>query len=344
MLRCLGSVAVGAALLLSGAAAADPVADFYRGKQISMIIPSGVGGGYDLYGRFFARYMGKHIPGNPTFVVRNMPGAGGIAAANHLSTVAARDGLTVAIHQNTITLNQLTKSSAVKFDVRELGWLGNASTASTICALSGPAKDLPIEQFFKQEIVVGASSGSVSIVPALMNSLTGTKFKVISGYKSTSNVTLAMESGELNGICGWSWDGARVNAKDMLARGVAKVRLDIAIEPQPELAAMGVPFFMKFVADGDDKVVLNLLLSTQAYNRPFSTTPGVPADRLEALRKAFEVTAKDPEVLAEAERLGLDVGYMSPDEIQKLIRLALDAPAGIQARAVDELAKAGFGG
>ncbi|MDB5509500.1 MAG: efflux transporter protein [Hyphomicrobiales bacterium] len=344
MQRCKMAAMWLAVFLGVGPAAADPVADFYRGKQISMIIPSGVGGGYDLYGRFFARYMGKHIPGNPTFVVRNMPGAGGIVAANHMSTIAPRDGLTIAIHQNTITLNQLTRSTAVKFDVRELGWLGNASTASSICALSGPRKDMAVEDFFKEEVVVGASSGSVTIVPTLMNSLTGTKFKVVSGYKSTSNVTLAMESGELSGICGWSWDGARVNAKDMLARGVAKVRLDIAIEPQDELAKMGVPFFLNFVPEGENKVVLNLLLSTQAYNRPFSTTPGVPAERLAALRKAFEETTKDPEVQAEAERLGLDVSYMAPEQIHKLFSLALDAPAHIQERAANELKAAGFGG
>ncbi len=345
-MKILVGLAAASTLLWGGGsiAEADPVADFYQAKQISMIIPSGVGGGYDLYGRFIARFMGHHIPGSPGFVVKNMPGAGGIAAANYLHTVAPRDGLHLGIFQNTITLNQLTKASVVKFDVRDFGWLGNASSASSICALGAQNKDMPLKDLLMREVVLGSSSGSVSMIPLLLNSLAGTKFKVVAGYPSTSNVTLAMERGEIGGLCGWSWDGARVNAKDMLARGVATVRLDIAIEPQQELADMGVPFLMNFLPEGENKQVLGVVLSTQLYNRPFAAPPGIPAERLAALRKAFEATAKDPEALAEAERIGLDLTYMSPARVQELIALALEAPVHIQDRAADELRKAGFGG
>ena len=334
-----------AALLLATstmAAHADPVADFYKGKQISMISPSGVGGGYDLYTRFLARFYGKFIPGQPSIVVKNMPGAGGIAAANNMYSIAAPDGLTIAMFQNTVTLNQLAAMPSVKFDVRKFTWLGNMSVASTICAMSGAAKEIKAQDLFAREYVIGASSGSANMVPLLLNSLAGTKLKVVAGYVSTSNVQLAMESGEVSGLCGWSWDGARVNGKDMFARDAARVVIDIAIQPQPELQAKGVPFLMDMLPDTDNKEALKVILSTQVYNRPFAGPPNMPADRTTALRKAFAETLADSEVKAEADKLGLDVEYLAPDRILELINLALGAPPRIQAKAVDELNKVGF--
>jgi tripartite-type tricarboxylate transporter receptor subunit TctC len=336
----------GAALALlasAGAATAESAADFFAGKQISMIVPSGVGGGYDLYGRFLARFIGRHIPGNPATVVKNMPAAGGIGAANHLYSIAAADGLTMGVFQNTVTLNQLGRMAGAKFDVRRYGWLGNMSIASTICALAGKAKNLQARDLFTTEVTVGASGGSTAMIPTLLNSLAGTRFNVVRGYLSTSNVTLAMEKGEVDGLCGWSWDGARVNAKDMLSRGVGSVALDIAIQPQPELKAANVPFLMDLLPEGENKDVLKIILSTQVYNRPIAVPPGVPEDRLRVLRDAFTATMRDPDVQAEADRLGLDLEYLDPEGILKLIDGALDAPARVQERAVDELKKAGFG-
>jgi tripartite-type tricarboxylate transporter receptor subunit TctC len=333
-----------ASLIFAGSAAADPVADFYRGKQVSIIIPSPPGGGYDLYARFLARYIGKHIPGNPSVIPRNMPGAGGIIATNHLANIAPPDGLTLGLLQNTNTLDQLSKSPNVKFDVRTLSWVGNMSVSSTICALSGPAKDISGKELLQKEVVVGGSTGSPTTIPLLLNSLAGTRFNVIRGYAGTAPVTLAMEKGEVNGLCGWAWDGARVNARDMLSRGFIKVAVDIGIEPLPELQKMGVPFLMDFVPEGDNKEILKIILSTQVYGRPFAAPPGVPADRLKALRDAFVAALKDPEMIAEGQKLNIDIQYLPPERILELIKLALDAPPKLQERAVDELAKAGFGG
>ena len=338
--RILGAM-VG--LVCATVASADPIAEFYKGKQISMIVPTGVGGGYDLYGRFLARHIGKHIPGNPTVVVRNLPGAGGILAANHLYQIAAPDGLTMGILQNTITLNQLAKTPSVKFDARKFNWLGNMSVSSSICAFSGPARDTAGKELFEKEVLIGTSTGSTNMVPMLLNSLAGTRLKLVRGYPASNAVKLAMESGEVNGICGWGWDGARVNARDMLSRGVAKVGLDIAIQPQPELRDLGVPYLMDLIPEGENKEVLKVILSTQVYNRPFALPPGVPADRVKALRDALVMVMKDPDVLAEAEKQGIDLAYLPPERIQELISLALDAPPRVQERAVEELEKAGFG-
>jgi hypothetical protein len=343
MMRIL---AIGSALAAStihaDLARADAVADFYRGKQISMIVAAGVGGGYDLYTRFIARYYGKFVPGQPAVVVRNMPGAGGMTAANHLYSVAPADGLHLGSLQNTITLNQLARTPAVKFDVKKFAWIGNMSIASTICALSGSAKDAKPEDLFVREIIIGATSGSPVIIPSILNSIAGTKFKIVSGYQSTSNVQVAMEAGEVSGLCGWSWDGARVNGRDMFARGVAKPAIDIAIQPQPELQKMGVPFLMDLIPEGDNKEALKVILSTQVYNRPFAAPSGVPQDRLAALRAAFKASLEDVELKAEADKMGLDIAYLAPERIVELISLALDAPQKIQAKAVEELSKAGF--
>jgi tripartite-type tricarboxylate transporter receptor subunit TctC len=336
---------VGAVLgYLCAGAAADPVADFYRGKQVSIIVPSPPGGGYDLYARFLSRYIGKHIPGNPTVIVKNMQGAGGIIAANYLANVAAADGLTFAVLQNTNTLDQLAKSPNVKFDVRTLGWIGNMSISSTICALSGPAKEFSGKELFQKEVLLGGTSGSPTTIPLLLNSLAGTRFKIIRGYAGTNPVMLAMETGEVNGICGWAWDGARVNARDMLSRGFAKVALDVGIEPLPELQRMGVPFLMDFVPEGENKDILKMILSTQVYGRPFAAPPGLPPERLKALRDAFAAALKDPDMMAEGDRLTIDIQYLAPERILDLVKLALDAPPALQARAVEELTKAGFGG
>jgi hypothetical protein len=180
------------------------------------------------------------------------------------------------------------------------------------------------------------------MIPLILNNLAGTKFKIVNGYVSTSNVQLAMESGEVQGLCGWSWDGARVNGRDMFARGSARVVIDIAIQPQPELQRMGVPFLMDMLPDGDNKEALKVILSTQVYNRPFAAPPGVPADRVAALRKAFADTLEDAEFKSEADKLGLDVAYLAPEKILDLINLALDAEPRVQAKAVEELNKAGF--
>ena len=330
------------AIHLAPPAMAETVTDFYRGKQISLIVPSGVGGGYDLYTRFLARFFGKYIPGNPGIVVKNVPGAGGITAANAMASTIAPDGLTIAMFQNTVTLNQLTRAASVRFDVRKFEWIGNMSIASTICALSGKATDATPQDLLKQEVVVGATFGSPSMIPSVLNNLAGTKFKVVQGYVSTSNVQIAMEAGEVSGLCGWSWDGARVNGRDMFNRGIAKPVVDIAIQPQPELQKMGVPFLMDYLPEGEKKEALKVILSTQVYNRPFAAPPGTPKDRLAVLRLAFSQTMEDSEFLQEAEKLGLDIAYLSSDRILELMKLALDAPQRVQEAAIDELNKAGF--
>ena len=338
------SLLIGMSLLATSvtSATAQDVGDFYKGKQISLLIPSGSGGGYDLYARFLGRFLGKHIPGNPTIIPKNVPGAGGIVAGNSLLTLGAPDGLTMAGIQFTNTLNQIVKTQNMRFDMRQLAWIGSMNSTSTICALSGKARDLQGKDVLTQEILLGATTGSVTMVPLLLNNLAGTKFKLVQGYPSTSNVQLAMENGEVNGLCGWSWDGARVNAKSMIDRGVAKITLDIAVTRHEELKATNVPFLMDMLPEGENKDIIKMILSPQEYSRPFAFPAGVPAERLAAVRQAFAKTMKDPEAISEAEKIGLELRYLDAHGILKLLNETFDAPEARLKRAAVELEKAGF--
>lgn len=343
-MKLIKSICIAAASLawVAPAAHAQDVADFYRGKQITLLIPSGSGGGYDLYARFLARFMGKHILGSPSIIPKNAPGAGGIVAGNNLLALSTPDGLTMAGLQFTNTLNQMVKTQSMRFDMRKLAWLGSMNSTSTICAFAGKARDLQAKDIFTQEIVLGATTGSVTMVPLLLNNLAGAKFKLVQGYPSTSNVQLAMESGEVNGLCGWSWDGARVNARSMIERGVAKITLDIATKPHAELAAMKVPYLMDLLPEGENKEIIKIILSPQQYSRPFAMPPGVPTARLEAARQAFAGMMQDPEAKAEADKMGLELSYLDANGIVGLLNATFNAPASLLNRAAAELEKAGF--
>jgi tripartite-type tricarboxylate transporter receptor subunit TctC len=336
------SLALAGATLLGAASAQEQ--DFFRGKQINIIVSAGPGTGYDLYARYLARHMGKYIPGNPTFVVQNMPGAGGLTATNHLYNRAPRDGLTIATVQGTLTFAQVGKSPSAQFDMRRFGWLGSANITSNVCAFTKAAGVESTEDLFKKKLIVGASGGSTEFVPNLLNAMLDTKFNVVKGYTSTQTVLVAAERGEVDGICGWGWDGAKVTGKDYFDRGVLSVRLESGNEPHPDLAAQRVPFMMDLVKDDEKKRLLQFLFSYLVYVRPFIAPPDIPADRLKMLQDGFAAAFKDPELLAEAAKADLDFRYVSPDQVKTALSQALDAPEDLKARAMEELRKAGWAG
>jgi tripartite-type tricarboxylate transporter receptor subunit TctC len=339
-LQAVALVAAAAALgLASEARAAE---DFFAGKQIEVIVGSAVGGGYDAYARFLARHMGRFLPGNPTFVVKNMPGAGGRIAANYLAARAPRDGTSLGIFQNTLTLDQLAKTPNINFDMRQFSWIGNMNVQSTMCVLSQHAKLGSTKMMLENEFVVGGTNAgsSISIIPFILNSLVGTKFKIVLGYTSTSTILLAMERREMDGMCGWGWDSARVQALQLIESNAIRLALDIGNEPHPELKARGVPFVMDMLPDGANKLALRLLLGPQDYGRPFGAPAGIPADRLTILRTAFRQTLRDGAFRADAEKAQLEIRYGSPEQIERAIAAAFDAPIAVQEHAIDVLQKA----
>ena len=339
-LQAITSVALAAAL--SWPFQAPAAEEFFAGKQIEVIVGSAVGGGYDAYARFLTRHMGRFVPGAPTFVVKNMPGAGGRIAANYLATRASRDGTSFGMFQNTLTLDQLAKTPNINFDMRQFSWIGNMNVQSTMCVLSQHARLESTKTMLEKEFVVGGTNAgsSISIVPFILNSLVGTKFKIVQGYASTSTILLAMQRREMDGMCGWGWDSARVQALQLIEQNELKLALDIGNEPHPELKARGVPFVMDMLPDGPNKLALRLLLSPQDYGRPFGAPPGIPADRATILRNAFRQTLEDRAFLTDAQRAQLEIRYAPSERIQRAIEAAFEAPPAVQDHAIDVLQKA----
>jgi tripartite-type tricarboxylate transporter receptor subunit TctC len=319
--------------------------DFYKGKQVELSAGSKAGGGYDAYARLLGRHISHHIPGAPTIIVRNMPGAGGMTQANYLYNTAPRDGLAFGILQNTLPINQLAKSEAVKFDMRKFSWVGNMNVMTTICVFNRQTKLKSAKDMQTRKILVGAATNtSTSMIPQILNSLVGTKFEIVRGYEGTNPIVLAMERKEVSGLCGWGWDSAQVQAHDAIEKGDLTVGIDIANEPHPDLQKRGVPFVMDMLPDGENKRVLRLVLSTQYYGRPFAAPPGVPQDRLAVLREGFAATMKDAKFLAEAKKMNIEIRYLSPEQIVGAIKAMYEEPKKIQERALNELRKAGWSG
>lgn len=314
-------------------ARADPAADFYRGKTITMLVASGVGGGYDTYARVFARHATKYIPGNPTIIAKNMPAAGGLAAASTLYNNVDRDGLTIAAFSNVSTLDPLFGNPGARYDPRKFGWIGSIGKLQNVCATWHTSPVKTIEDARKREVIVagaGASSNT-AVVPRIVNELLGTRFKVVAGYDPAGGLTMAVESGEAEGICGLSWSTMKASRPDWIAGKKLNVIVQMSMEKLPELK--DVPSALDLVTDPARKRVLELILIRQETGRPFATAPGTPAERLTALRQAFDATMKDADFLADAERNQMEIEPLTGAEIDAFLTKAYASPPEVIAQA-----------
>jgi hypothetical protein len=303
--------------------------DFYAGKQITFIVGAGPGGGYDLQARVAARHLGKHIPGNPAVVVQNMPAR--IAAANHMFITAPKDGTTIALLQRGILLARLIYPSGVRFEIEKFHWLGsfNTETAVTLAWHTAPhktAKDL-----FDKELIVGGITGvDPETTPRLYNSLLGTRFKVVTGYNSTAQIALAIERGEVQGIGDWSWSSLKAVRPDWVRDNKVTLLLQGALHKDPELG--NLPSALDFVRNDTDRKVLELHFTQKTAARPVIAPPGVPAERVAILRKAFAALAQDKEFLSEAERSKAEFGFVPGAEVDKVVALIAATPPDIAER------------
>jgi tripartite-type tricarboxylate transporter receptor subunit TctC len=332
-----------ASLLGPNAASADPVEDFYRGKQITLLVGSGAGGGYDAYARVFARHVSKHIPGHPAVVPKNMPAAGGMAAANTLFNNVDHDGLTIAAHTNGIAMDPLFGNPGARFDGQKFGWLGSIGKLQNICATWFTSPVTTVAQAREKEITVagaGATSNTV-IVPKILNMLLGTMFKVIAGYEPGQGDVIALENGEVEGICGLSWSTIMASRSQWITGRKLHVLTQMALEKLPDLP--DVPSALDLLSNPDDRRVLELILIRQEMGRPFAAPPGVPAERIAALRKAFAATMLDPEFLAEAQKVQLEIDPMTGEAIDALLARAYSAPPAVVARAAALIESPGQG-
>lgn len=322
-------IALGVATPASGGA----VEDFYRGKQIVLLVASGAGGGYDTYARVFARHAGRHIPGNPTIIPKNLPAAGGLAAANTLYSVSARDGLTIAALTNGIAMDPLFGNPGARFDAQKFNWIGSIGKLSNICATWYQSPITTIDAARRREVTVAASgaTSNTAIVPNALNALIGTKFKAVVGYDPGAGLNLAVESREVEGICGLSWSTIAVSRPDWINGGKLNILVQMALEKLPQLP--DVPRALDLVSDPAGRRVLELVLMRQDMGRPVAAPPGVAAERVAALRQAFDATMRDPEFLIEAQRFRLEIDPLPADRIAQIVAAAYGAPGEIVGRA-----------
>jgi len=325
-------------LILSAtpAVAQDAVAQFFQGKQIRLVIGSSAGGGYDTYARLIARHMSKYIPGNPTIVPNNMPGAASNAAAAHLYNVAPKDGTVIGALQTAAVLDPLFGDRArMQHDASKFVYLGSATIDYYICIARADAAVKSFPDLLNTELVVGASQPGTSTrdFPALLNSMVGTKYRIVSGYPGTREITLAIEKGEVQGLCGFSWSSLTAQHPDWLKTGFIRVLAQEHDKGHPALNKMGVPLTVDFAKTPENRAIMELIYSSETFGRPYMMAPGVPADRVAALRKAFMQTLKDDQAAAEAQRIGLDLDPISGEELQALAEKIYATPAPIIERA-----------
>jgi tripartite-type tricarboxylate transporter receptor subunit TctC len=327
----------GALLLSAGAGRAQSVEEFYKGKTINFVIGYSPGGGYDVYARLVARFMGEHIPGKPTIVPRNMPGASSRVAAAYVYNVAPKDGTTLATADQSLAVAQVM-GEKLQFDVTKFNFIGNPSSENntTVAWHTSPVKT--IEDAKKQEVPVGATGGSTSSqYPRAMNAVLGTKFKVILGYPGGNDINLAMERGEVSGRGSNSWASWKATRPDWLKEKKINILVQIGLTKAPDLP--DVPLLMDLASNPEDKAVLKLLSAPSAIGRPIFTTPGVPEDRVKALRAAFDATIKDPHFLDEAKKAGLEVDPVSGEEMQKIVNDIVATPAPVAKRLAEIIAE-----
>jgi tripartite-type tricarboxylate transporter receptor subunit TctC len=307
--------------------------DFYRGKQITLLIASGAGGGYDAYARALARHMGRHIPGNPAIIPKNTPGAGGLIAANTLYNASAPDGLTFAALTNGAAMDPLFGEKAARFDGQKFAWLGSIGKLENICVTWQGSPITRIEQAKTREVTVSATgaTGNSAIMPKIVNEFLGTKFKVIGGYAEGAGQTLALERGEVDGICGLSYSTLKAARPDWFRDHKLNVLLQIGLEKLRDLP--NVPNAINLVRDPQKKKVLALILIRQEMGRPFAAPPGTPPERLAILRAAFEATLKDPAFIAEAGKLQLELDPLTGPQIAALLKTAYASPKPVVAAA-----------
>jgi len=322
---------VTAVVSLFDPAAAQSVANFYSGKSINLLIGFTAGGGYDLYGRTLARYMGRYVPGNPNIVPQNMPGAGSLKVVNYLYNAAPKDGTAIAHFAPGILFERLLgrpSAEAGQFEATRFTWLGSVSKEVSVCAFMASSGIKTWQDMQTKTTVIAASGGGAEsdVFPTILRNMFGLPIKLVTGYPGGNEMVLAMERHEVDGRCGWSWTSVLSRNKAMLDSKAINLTLQIALEKDKHPALQHVPVIVDITDDPAKKAALKLIVSRQGIARPFAAPPDLPPERARALREAFDATMKDPDFLAETQRLALDVDPVSGAEVEALIRDVYASP------------------
>jgi tripartite-type tricarboxylate transporter receptor subunit TctC len=325
--------------LAAPAAGADEVADFYRGRQIHIVIGYEVGGGYDAYGRLLARFLPQHIPGNPTAIAQNMLGAGSRNASNWLYNIAPKDGSVLGVTSQSTPLDQAMQQKGIQFDAAKFNWIGNPIVDNQVTiawAESGIATMGDLTK--KRDIICGGTGATTNpvVFPKIINQLIGSNIRVVAGYQGAAAIVLAMERGEVTCMGSHSWSTAKATMAQHLRDGKISVLVQWGPAKDPEIsefAKRDVPLILDYARNDMDREVLTLFDSSMSIGRPLFAPPDVPRARVDALRRAFDETMTDAEFLAEAKRLNMDIRPMAGIELQKLATDVAHASPAIVARA-----------
>jgi tripartite-type tricarboxylate transporter receptor subunit TctC len=324
-----------AAIVIATAApaGADPVADFYAGKQIRFIIRSGVGGSYDQYSRLLARHIGKHIPGNPSILPVNMPGGGGIRAATYVAKVAPQDGTILTMVSQGLPVDQaLGLNPGFQADLREFPWIGNVSSSNQVLVTWHTSPTQTLDRLMIRETVIGSSqAGSISIqMPAVLNNIIGTKIKIVFGYPDGKDINLAMERGEVEGRATNPWASYLATDPNYVQQKLIIPIIQMGMTKEADLP--NVPLMRDLAKNPADQAVLDFMSKAVAVGRPIATTPAAPAERVAALRKAFDDTLKDPAFIQEAKTQRAEIQPMTGAQLAQIVRDVIDAPADLRER------------
>ncbi len=313
-------------------AAADAVADFYRGKTLDMVVGTTPGNDFDYRGRLLARFLGRHLPGQPNIVARNMPGGGGVVALNWLANIAPHDGTELHMVFPAMGTQQAVGAAGIDFDLRKFFFIGNTTDSPNVLVTWHTSGVRTIDDARKKEVILGSSPGNTGTYYAYaMNAMIGTKFKVISGYPGGNEINLAIERGEVEGRASNTWASWHETKPEWIRDRKLNVLFQVGVRRHPDLA--DIPLMTELAPNEEDRRVLAFFSASIAIARSVVTTPGTPADRVEALRRAFDATMKDPAFLAEAAKATLDISPLSGEAAQKISDSIINAPPEVIARA-----------
>lgn len=327
----LGIMAIAVSSFVVGTAKADSVSEFYQGKVVSIHSGHSVAGAYTAYARLLEAHIGKHIPGNPTTIVRNMEGGSGRTLANWLYNAAPKDGTAFGVFHERMGLEPVVSPQGTQFDGRNFTWLGSMAKQTSVCFTWHESQVKSIEDARALSIPVGASgaAASDSVMPRMMNAMLGTNFQIIRGY-SGADIILAIERGEVEGRCGFGWASLKAVRPAWLTENRINLLAQFSYSAHPELP--DVPVMMDLVQTQEDRQALELIFATQEMGRPFTAPPGIPADRAAALRRAFDQAVKDPDLLADAARQNMEIDAITGQDITDLLVRLYETPREIVER------------
>lgn len=323
----------GSVMALTAIVLAQSASDFYKSRDVDLFIGYSTGGAYDLYARVIGRHLGAHIPGGPTLVPKNLEGAGSLRLANYLYRVAPQDGSAFGTLGRGIAFDPLLIGQGDAFDAQKFGWIGSANNEVSVCVARKDSGIAQFEDLFTKELTVGGTGASADTdqFPRVLNSVLGTHFKIVEGYPGGNDVVLAMERGEVQGRCGWSWSSVMSTHKSWIDDKKMIVLVQLSLNKHPELP--DVPLVTDFAKTDEQRQILKMVFARQVIGRPYLAPPNVPPDRLATLRQAFTDTMHDGDFLAEAAKAELEINPVSGADVEGLVKEVYATPPDIIAKA-----------